>query len=119
MTTPRILMPELVSNQAQPHITHNQALRILDGLLGLHIVGDSSNVAPASPEPAVGAGYFIPVQSPLATGAWAGEDGNIAIYQGSGAWIFVVPYEGLMAWFTGVSPKGLFVYTAGAFARQT
>lgn len=34
-----------------------------------------------------------------ATGAWAGEDGNIAVYDSTAAgWDFYAPYEGLIVW---------------------
>lgn len=38
-TTPRLALPYLMPAQAQKHVTHNEALRMLDALVQLRLEG--------------------------------------------------------------------------------
>ena len=81
-TTPDLGIPELAQSQANPDITHNEALVLIQALLnGALSIGDTA--PPGSP--AEGDIYVLGA-SP--TGAWAGRGNCIAIYWG-GAWRFV------------------------------
>ena len=90
--TPRLALPAIEAAQAQKHVTHNEALVLLDALTQLTIESRTLTTPPGSP--AEGACY-IPAAG--ATGAWSGWGGQIAVYSGDG-WLRVVPVSGLKAW---------------------
>ena len=91
-TSTQLLLPYLLAAQAQKHITVNEALRLLDGLVQLAVLDRHLTVPPASP--ADGARYIV---ASGATGAWAGWDLNVA-YHVDGAWMRLVPRPGWQAW---------------------
>ena len=111
MTTPKLLMAELSTSQAQKEVTHNDALRVLDGLVQLSVVTKGLATPPASP--ANGARYLVGA-SP--TGAWAGKATYIAQYY-SGAWYFHAPVEGWFAWV--VDEASFYIYTTGSWTIFT
>ncbi|MFX0543670.1 DUF2793 domain-containing protein [Roseovarius sp. S4756] len=84
-------LPYLQPSQAQKHVTHNEALRRLDWLVQLSV--ETLDQA-APPEPATeGSRYIVGAG---ASGAWAGKDGQIAVFEG-GAWHFIEPASGWLA----------------------
>lgn len=87
-----LLLPYLQPSQAQKHVTHNEALERLDVLTQLSLEAFDTATPPGAPVEGeahgVGAG---------ATGAWAGQDDRIAVWQG-GAWVFITPVAGWRAW---------------------
>lgn len=85
-------MPYLEAAQAQKHVTHNDALRVLDGVVQLSVADRDLTAPPGSPSD--GDRYIV---GSSATGAWATKDLNIAIWQ-DGAWAFFVPREGWRCW---------------------
>jgi hypothetical protein len=89
--TPRLLLPVIEAAQAQKHVTHNEALVLIDALTQLTVESRSLATPPGSP--AEGACY-IPAQA--ATGAWSGWDGQIAV--NNGGWFIIAPIPGLKAW---------------------
>jgi hypothetical protein len=89
--TPRLSLPAIEAAQAQKHVTHNEALALIDALVQLTV--ESRALAPPPASPAEGACY-IPATG--ATGAWSGWDGQIAVY--NGGWQRIVPVPGLKAW---------------------
>lgn len=89
--TPRLALPAIEAAQAQKHVTHNEALALLDALVQLTVESRLLTTPPASPTDGA---CFIP--GPGATGAWSGWDGQIAVY--SGGWFRIVPLPGLKAW---------------------
>lgn len=90
--TARFGLPLLQPAQAQKHVTVNEALMRLDGLVNL--VLQSATVA-APPAPVVdGQCFAVPAG---AGGAWAGRDGNLAIGS-NGGWVFVPPRPGQRGW---------------------
>jgi hypothetical protein len=91
-STPRLSLPAIEAAQAQKHVTHNEALVLLDALTQLTVESRTLTAPPGSP--AEGACY-IPATS--ASGAWSGWDGQIALYSGGG-WQRIVPVSGLKAW---------------------
>ena len=74
-TSTHLLLPYLLASQAQKHVTHNKALRLLDGLVHLAVLDRELAAPPASP--ADGDRYIV---ASGATGAWAGWDGSIAYW---------------------------------------
>lgn len=90
--TDNLSMPQIAAAQAQKHVTHNEALKVLDAVVMLSIIDKDLTAPPGSP--AAGDRYIVGAS---ATGAWSGQDGNLAAYQDS-AWEFYAPQEGWMAW---------------------
>ena len=86
--TENLQLPYIMANQAQKHITHNEALRMIDALLHLAVAQVGLTVAPSNPQP--GERYVI---GAAATGEWAGHDAEIAAWQ-DGGWAFYVPLSG-------------------------
>lgn len=91
-TTAHLALPFIMASQAQKHVTHNEALRLLDGIVQLSVLDRDLTAPPGSP--AEGARY-IPASG--ATGAWAGWAGSIA-YWVDGAWMRILPAPGWLAW---------------------
>jgi hypothetical protein len=90
-------LPCIEGSQAQKHITHNDALRILDTLVQLAVLDRDLTAPPASPTE----GQRWIVKSG-ATGAWAGHDNAIAAWQ-DGGWQFSAPQTG---WCAFVADEG-------------
>ncbi len=89
--TPRYQLPYLVVSQAQKEITHNEALLRIDALLQPMVE------AVAATPPAIQTGTQAGKCWLVGTGAageWAGKQGQIACWNGSG-WSFVAATEGL------------------------
>src|SRR5687767_13645269 len=105
--TPRLKLPLLAAEQAQKHVTHNEALDALDALVQLSVKDRDLVVAPSAP--ATGDRYIVAAG---ATGAWAGHDGHVAAWQG-GAWRFHAPQPGWRAWIE--DEAGLFVFDGDAW----
>jgi hypothetical protein len=78
--------------QAQKHVTHNDALALLDACVQLSVVSRNTLAAPVNPAP--GARYIIGAG---ATGAFAGRTHQIAYWDAAG-WRFLAPQTGWMAW---------------------
>jgi hypothetical protein len=73
-TSPLLALPYLQPAQAQKHVTHNEALQLLDAMVQLRVQGWGVTLPPVSPAAGdvweVGAG---------ATGLWAGQGGRLAL----------------------------------------
>lgn len=91
----RLNMPLIMPSQAQKHVTHNEALVILDALVQTGVEVFDASAPPANP--AEGALYVLG-GSP--TGEWAGQAGMLALRQGTG-WRFLAPQAGWRAWDLG------------------
>lgn len=83
MTTPILLLEEWQEAQAQPQVTVNEALRWLEAFAQLSVFSKSTTAPPPSPED--GALYIVP--SAGASGDWADQGGNVALFL-STAWAF-------------------------------
>ena len=103
--TTHLLLPYILAAQAQKHVTHNEALRILDGLVQLSVLDRDLTEPPASP--ADGDRYIV---ASGATGDWAGWDLNVALWT-DGAWLRLPPRTGWRAW---VEDEGLLLVYDGA-----
>jgi hypothetical protein len=90
--TPNLALPEIAPSQAQKHVTHNEALVILDALVQLSVKDRNLNAPPGSP--VEGDRYII---GPSPTGAWATHAGKVA-YWDSTSWVILTPNEGWSAW---------------------
>lgn len=84
-TTADLGLPELSQAQANPDITHNEALILLQALLN-GVIDNTHTVPPVSPSE--GDAYLVAHGSPAPSGAWTGWSDHIAIYWG-GSWRFV------------------------------
>lgn len=91
MSTEILGLDELLSSQASKEVTHNTALRQLEGR-SVRVKDKDLTAAPGSP--ANGDTYIV---GPGATGAWSGQSGKIAHYYG-GAWHYWSPVEGVRVW---------------------
>lgn len=91
-TTAHLALPFLMAAQAQKHVTHNEALRMLDALVQLSIATRALSAPPASP--AEGARYIV---APNATGVWTGWTDSIACWL-DGAWMRFPSQPGWLAW---------------------
>lgn len=92
MATSSLNLPELVSNQGQKEVTHNEALWLIDAILGN---GCKSRVVTAPPgSPLEGDVYIVPTG---ASGVWSGKDGKLTQLLNS-AWLFYTPKEGWRTW---------------------
>jgi len=90
--TPLLNLPMIMPSQAQPHVTHNEALMALDGIVQLSVIRRDLAVPPSAPE----AGDRYTVASPGA-GEWEGWDHRIARFV-DGVWTRVEPVAGWLAW---------------------
>lgn len=88
MTTPNHRLPLLASGQAQKEITHNEALCLIDALLG-GVIETASLSAPPVSVP-LGAVWLVGAEP---GGAWSGQAGQLAIAT-EGGWRFVSPRMG-------------------------
>lgn len=119
-TTPNLGIPYIAGQQAQPEVTHNSALNMLQALTyGVLQVG--LNTPPGSPTQ--GDSYIV---GTAPTGVWTGRANAIAIYMGT-AWVFVpdrnsagtvitmgAAQEGLKVWSK--PDNGLYVWDGSAWA---
>lgn len=88
-------LPFIQPSQAQKHVTHNEALRILDVLTQLAVLTDDQTAPPAAPSE--GDRHII---GDSATGAWAGHGGELTIFE-DGLWQYFTPMPGWRAYVTG------------------
>ncbi|PIE09103.1 MAG: hypothetical protein CSA73_00270 [Rhodobacterales bacterium] len=91
-TSVHLSLPYLQASQAQKHVTHNEALRLLDSIVQLSVISADQTTPPAAPQD--GDRYLLPAG---VTGVWAGHEGHVAIWDDS-AWSFLSPAEGWLAW---------------------
>jgi hypothetical protein len=90
--TTHLLLPYILASQAQKHVTHNEALRLLDGLVQLSVLDRDLTTPPISP--ADGDRHIV---ASSATGLWAGWDLNVALWT-DGAWMRLPPRTGWRVW---------------------
>ena len=107
--TARLKLPYIMPSQAQKHVTHNEALRLLDALVHPGVLDRDLDTPPVDPQEGnhyiVGAG---------ATGAWAGKDDQLAAFM-DGAWFFLPPVAGMLAYVT--DEARLLVWDGGSWGE--
>jgi len=91
-TSTHLGLPYLLAAQAQKHVTHNEALRLLDAMVQLSVLDRTRTAPPASP--ADGDRHLV---ASGATGLWAGWDLNVAFWV-DGSWLRLVPRQGWLVW---------------------
>ena len=90
--TTHLLLPYILASQAQKHVTHNEALRLLDAMVQLSVLDRTRTAPPASPTD--GDRHIV---ASGATGLWASWDLNVAFWV-DGVWMRLVPRPGWLAW---------------------
>ena len=90
--TTNLEMPFILPSQAQKHVTHNEALLVLDTMVQLTIAEDRAD---PPPNPRNGTCFLV---AQAASGDWSGKEGQIAAWQ-DGGWTFHQPLSGWRAWF--------------------
>lgn len=93
--TPNLSLPFIMPAQAQKHITHNEAIELLDMIVQLTLEATEANTPPGAPNEGQAWGVG---STPF--GDWAGQAGLIATWRGGG-WLFMAPRDGWMAWDKG------------------
>ena len=96
-TSPILSLPYIQQAQAQKHVTHNEALRILDAVTQLSVI--SLDLTAPLTQPVAGDRYFV---ADGATGAWAGQEQNVAVWVDS-TWQF---FEPVLGWRADISGSG-------------
>jgi hypothetical protein len=89
--TPNLSLPLIEAGQAQKHVTHNEALLLLDDVVQLAVVAVSVDL-PISPTN--GERHIV---GAAASGEFAGHENEIAAFQ-DGGWAFLLPRPGWRAW---------------------
>lgn len=110
MATPILGLPELESAQNQKYLTVNSALERLDALVNLTVFNRTVTAPPGSPS--AGHRYIV---AATATGAFTGQENNVAVYIGSN-WIFFTPSEGWRAYDQGANQFIIFNGSAWVLA---
>ncbi|MBV2142603.1 DUF2793 domain-containing protein [Falsochrobactrum sp. TDYN1] len=100
--TPNLKLPYILPSQAQKHVTHNEALRLLDAVVHLSVRSRMQAEAPETP--LAGERYIV---ASSAVGSWGGKDHLIASYI-DGGWLFVSPAKGWLAYIE--DEAGLMVF---------
>ncbi|WP_420134396.1 DUF2793 domain-containing protein [Rhodopseudomonas sp.] len=90
--TANLGLPLIEAAQAQKHVTHNEALRILDAAIQIAVADRTRTAPPATP--AEGERHIVAAG---ASGAWSGQAQAIATWQ-DGAWAFLAPKQGWCVW---------------------
>ena len=108
--TLRLGLPLVAAGQSQKHVTVNEGLAILDDLVQL-AVRDAGRTAPPV-APAEGDRHIVGAGG---SGAWAGADGKVAVWQ-DGAWRFYAPAPG---WVAYAQASNRFMAWDGAHWRET
>jgi hypothetical protein len=89
--SPRLALPFIQPSQAQKHVTHNEALALLDLVVQLAVEETGAEIPPEAPQEgeiwALGA---------VPTGAWDGQGGMLAGLVND-VWRFLAPQEGWTA----------------------
>ncbi|WP_371170854.1 DUF2793 domain-containing protein [Aliiroseovarius sp. 2305UL8-7] len=90
-TSPILSLPLIQAAQAQKHVTHNEALRLLDVLVQLSVTSMTETTPPVGASD--GDRHIVAAG---ATGDWAGNDHDVTWLQ-DGTWQFLTPLEGWRA----------------------
>ena len=108
--TAKLALPYIQPAQAQKHVTHNEAIRVLDALVQGAVPSPPRNVPPATA--AEGTLYVI---ADTPADEWAGHAGELA-WRTDGAWSFLVPKAGWS--FRVISTGAVAVYDGSDWDMQ-
>jgi hypothetical protein len=103
-STANLSLPYILPSQAQKHVTHNEALTLLDALVQMSVTSRSVSSPPAEPVP--GQRFIV---ASAASGDWTGRGDAIALLD-NGGWTFLSPKPG---WRAFVADEGGFVFWDG------
>lgn len=103
--SPNLVLPYIQAAQAQKHITHNEAIRVLDAIVQISVVDRDLSAPPGAP---IEGSRYLVASSP--SGAWAGQAGTIAAWQ-DGGWAFYTPRVG---WVAYVADEGILIAYSGS-----
>lgn len=92
--TPRLSLPWLMPAQAQKHVTVNESLGRLDGLVHACALSASQTVQPADPAP--GDSYILPEEAQGDN--WAHSDAGALVWFQDGAWQAAAPRAGMIVY---------------------
>ncbi|MEP1522218.1 DUF2793 domain-containing protein [Ascidiaceihabitans sp.] len=84
-------LPYIQPAQAQKHVTHNEALRVLDAVVQLNVLSATATTPPATPDE--GDRYLV---AATASGDWTGHDTELAVWD-NGAWLYIAAQTGWVA----------------------
>lgn len=90
--TANLKLPFILPAQAQKHVTHNEAINVLDALVQLSVLDRNRAVPPEAPTD--GERHIV---GDGASGAWSGRDAAVAVFR-DGGWSFHVPLAGWLVW---------------------
>ncbi len=107
--TTNLKLPFIEAAQAQKHVTHNEALRILDAVIQIAVI-DVRAVPP--PAPKEGDRHIVAAG---AEGAWEGHDSALAAFEDN-TWRFIVPRPGWCAW--SMADAALLVFDGNEWRAQ-
>lgn len=107
--TPRLGLPYLAAGQAQKHVTLNEALSRLDGLVQPAVASRATAAQPASPVD--GALYILPAGA--AGAEWSGRAAGTLMRFEAGAWEALAVQPGFLAWIA--DEQVLAVWTAAGW----
>jgi len=82
-------LPYILPGQAQKHVTHNEAVEMLDERVQIAVKEAGLTVPPGGA--VAGERYIVGAG---ATGAWAGQEDAIAVFETGGTWRFITPKAG-------------------------
>lgn len=105
-TTPVLGLPLIMPSQAQKHVTHNEAIRMLDAITQISVASRALGTPPATP--ATGECHIVAAGG---SGAWAGQDNRLSIWDGY-SWTFLAPRPGWAAWITDEGAQAIWNGTA-------
>ncbi|TGD96480.1 DUF2793 domain-containing protein [Methylobacterium nonmethylotrophicum] len=111
--TQNLALPLMAAAQSQKHVTHNEALLLLDALVQLAVLDRDLGAPPASP--AEGDRYIV---GPSPTGLWSGWAGRVVRWQ-DGAWQPTAPRPGWLAFVADEADLCTYIGTAWVSFRAT
>lgn len=109
-TSPRLGLPYMQPSQAQKHVTHNEALHMLDAVVQLAVIRIGATTPPTNPAPG-----DVHALGPNPTGVWAGQGGHLAFWDNA-AWQFIPARDGWRAW--DLNSDRPHVFTAGTWRAE-
>lgn len=105
--TPHLNITLVTQSQSQKEVTINLAFQVLEALQNTGIISMALSAPPGSP--AEGALYVVKATG---SGAWLGQDGNLAYFI-NGGWLFITPLNGLTLY--DLSQSLLVTYSSGSW----
>jgi hypothetical protein len=88
----RLAMPYMQQGQAQKHVTHNEALELLDILVQLTVEAFDADEPPAAPQDGQ-----VWALGPAPVAAWSGQSPGTLAAWANGGWLFIQPKAGWRA----------------------